>query len=78
MIDILQEGMKPFGVLTPIPWIMPILLDIPGLSGGVKALQKQVKERVVTRPQVCFNIPIYPVSNLETQNISSGSEVALG
>jgi cytochrome P450 family 628 len=60
MIDILQEGMKPLGVLTPIPWILPILLDIPGLSGGVKAFQKYNKERVATRKQVCFSSTIYP------------------
>ncbi|TVY92722.1 Cytochrome P450 monooxygenase [Lachnellula willkommii] len=50
-IEILHGGMKPLGVFTPISWILPLLLDIPGLSGGIKAFQQYNKDRVAIRKE---------------------------
>ncbi|TVY35049.1 Cytochrome P450 monooxygenase [Lachnellula subtilissima] len=54
VIEILQEGMKPIGVLTPIAWMIPLLLDIPGLGGGIKDFIQYNKDRVAFRKE---NIP---------------------
>jgi cytochrome P450 len=55
-LDLLCEGMKPLGVLTPIPWMFCILISIPGLSAGFKTFvawcAEQVKERKKVRDQI--------------------------
>lgn len=55
-LEILCEGMKPFGVLTPVPWMFCILTSIPGLSAGFKTFvawsAEQVKERKKVRVQI--------------------------
>ncbi|TVY48702.1 Cytochrome P450 monooxygenase [Lachnellula occidentalis] len=52
-IDLLHGAMRPLGVIGPISWILPLLMDI-GLSGGIKAFQKYGRERVAIRKE---NIP---------------------
>jgi len=49
MIELLQEGMKPLGVLTPIPWILIVLRDIPGVGSGPKKFVKYCTEQVAAR-----------------------------
>ncbi|KAA8568678.1 hypothetical protein EYC84_007681 [Monilinia fructicola] len=33
-LKLLQEGMAPLGILTPIPWVFPILIKIPRVMDG--------------------------------------------
>lgn len=58
MIELLQGALEPLGLLTPISWLFPLLLDIPGFAGGVKAFQKFNKERVIARKKVCPDSPV--------------------
>jgi hypothetical protein len=44
--------MKPLGVLTPIPWILPMLMDIPGIGAGRKVFTKYGEDKVAARKQV--------------------------
>ncbi|KAH8797552.1 cytochrome P450 monooxygenase-like protein [Hyaloscypha sp. PMI_1271] len=48
-IELLQEGMAPLGVITPIPWILILFQDIPGLSAGPKRFLKYLLEQVAAR-----------------------------
>jgi hypothetical protein len=54
MIELLQEGMAPLGVITPIPWILPILHDVPGVGAGHKKFVKYCMEQVAARKKVSF------------------------
>lgn len=50
--DLLREGMKPLGVLGPVPWAFCILTSIPGLGGGFKAFVSWCAEQVEKRKKV--------------------------
>ena len=52
MIELLQMGMAPLGVVTPIPWILLILQDIPGVGAGPKKFVKYCMEQVAARKKV--------------------------
>lgn len=51
-LDLLAEGMKPLGVLTPAPWIFCVLTSIPGLSAGFKTFVAWAAEQVQQRKKV--------------------------
>lgn len=51
-LDLLSEGMKPFGVLSPVPWIFCLLTSIPGLGGGFKRFVDWSAEQVRERKKV--------------------------
>lgn len=53
-LDLLAEGMKPFGVLTPAPWVFCVLTSIPGLSAGFKTFVDWAAEQVQQRKKVCL------------------------
>jgi hypothetical protein len=46
--------MKPLGIFTPIPWIFPILLSIPGLGKGSKEFMNFGDAQVAARKEVSF------------------------
>jgi hypothetical protein len=54
MIELLQEGIGPLGVITPIPWILLILHDVPGLGAGPKKFVKYCMDQVAARKKVGF------------------------
>jgi cytochrome P450 family 628 len=58
MIELLQDGMAPLGVITPIPWLLVLLVDIPGVAAGPKKFVKYHKEQVEARKKVIFAIPV--------------------
>lgn len=57
-LKLLQDGMRPVGILTPIPWILPILLSIPGAGTGTKIFTKFIEDQAATRRKVQYQ-PIY-------------------
>lgn len=57
--DLLREGMKPLGVLGPVPWAFCILTSIPGLGAGFKIFVSWCAEQVEKRKKVLIsNLPI--------------------
>jgi hypothetical protein len=54
MIELLQDGMAPLGIITPIPWILILLSDIPGLAAGPKKFLKYLLGQVAARKEVRF------------------------
>jgi hypothetical protein len=58
MIELLQEGMAPLGVVTPIPWILLILHDMPGVGAGPKKFVKYCMEQVAARKKVGFRASV--------------------
>jgi cytochrome P450 family 628 len=57
MIELLQEGMAPLGVVTPIPWLLILLQDIPGVASGPKKFIKYHMEQVAARKTVNISSP---------------------
>jgi hypothetical protein len=53
-LDLLREGMKPLGVLGPIPWAFCILTRVPGLGAGFKTFVSWCAEQVEKRKKVRF------------------------
>lgn len=53
-LDLLREGMKPLGVLGPIPWAFCILTRVPGLGTGFKTFVSWCAEQVEKRKKVRF------------------------
>lgn len=53
-LDLLREGMKPLGVLGPIPWAFCILTRVPGLGNGFKTFVSWCAEQVEKRKKVNF------------------------
>ncbi|KAF7879414.1 hypothetical protein EAF04_000610 [Stromatinia cepivora] len=55
-LKLLQEGQAPFGFLTPIPWVFPILIKVPGLMDGfnnfIKFCARQIDIRRANEPNV--------------------------
>jgi hypothetical protein len=51
-LQLLQQGMKPVGILTPIPWILPILLKIPGAANGTKIFTSFIEGQAAHRRKV--------------------------
>jgi hypothetical protein len=52
MIELLQEGMAPLGVITPIPWLLVLLQDIPGVAAGPKRFTKFHLQQIAARKKV--------------------------
>jgi hypothetical protein len=52
MIELLQEGMAPLGVITPIPWLLVLIQDIPGIGSGPKKFTKYHLEQIAARKKV--------------------------
>ncbi|TGO67404.1 hypothetical protein BOTNAR_0043g00080 [Botryotinia narcissicola] len=48
-LKILQEGMEPLGILTPIPWVFPILIKIPGAMDGFNRFVNYCAEHIDIR-----------------------------
>jgi hypothetical protein len=46
--------MAPLGVITPIPWILILFQDIPGLGAGPKKFIKYLSEQVAARKKVSY------------------------
>lgn len=57
MLELLAGGMRPVGILSPIPWIFPILLRIPGAANGTKAFAKYIESQAQYRREVLYQIP---------------------
>lgn len=53
-LKLLQDGMRPVGILTPIPWILLILVAIPGAGTGTKIFTIFIKDQAATRRKVQF------------------------
>ena len=51
-LKVLQAGMHSLGILTPIPWIFPILRKIPGAAKGLKMFTKYIEEQAEIRQKV--------------------------
>ena len=51
-LKLLQAGMRPLGILTPIPWILPILRQIPGAANGPKLFTKYIENQAEIRQKV--------------------------
>lgn len=71
--------MKPLGVIAPISWLLPLLMDIPGLSGPIKKFIQYNKDRVAIRKEVCFHgaiclawLTLIPRTPLKHQIYSAG------
>ncbi|RAL65000.1 hypothetical protein DID88_001590, partial [Monilinia fructigena] len=56
-LKLLQEGMAPLGILTPIPWVFPILIKIPGAGDGFNDFIKYCAEKIDIRRANEPNIP---------------------
>ena len=52
VLEVLAKGMEPLGVFTPIPWIFPILHNIPGLNAGLQQFIDFGDAQVASRKQV--------------------------
>ncbi|KAM0169945.1 hypothetical protein ACHAPF_009504 [Botrytis cinerea] len=48
-LKILQEGMEPLGFLTPVPWVFPILINIPGAMDGFNRFISYCAEHIDIR-----------------------------
>jgi hypothetical protein len=48
-LELLDEGMMPIGVFTPIPWLIPVLTRIPGAAAGYKKFIAFCAEQVDKR-----------------------------
>lgn len=64
-LDLLREGMKPFGVLTPVPWVFCILTKVPGLSAGFNTFVAWTTEQVRERKKVSYSLSRFCNSLLE-------------
>jgi tryprostatin B 6-hydroxylase len=53
----LPKGMKPFGVLTPEPWVFCVLTSIPGLSTGFKNFFAWAAEQIKQRKKLEMDVP---------------------
>jgi hypothetical protein len=51
-LELLAKGMEPLGIFTPIPWIFPILYNIPGLGAGIQEFIDFGDAQVAARKQV--------------------------
>lgn len=51
-LDLLEEGMKPVGIFTPTPWLIPVLSRIPGTAAGYKKFIAFCAEQVEKRKNV--------------------------
>jgi hypothetical protein len=58
MIELLQEGMAPLGIITPIPWLLVLLQDIPGAAAGPKKFLKFHLEQIAARKKVGAPVPL--------------------
>ncbi|RDL29909.1 Uncharacterized protein BP5553_10536 [Venustampulla echinocandica] len=56
-LKLLQAGMAPLGILTPIPWILVILRKIPGAVNGLKMFTKYIENQAEIRQK---NVPTRP------------------
>ncbi|KIW13029.1 hypothetical protein PV08_08216 [Exophiala spinifera] len=56
-LNLLAEGMKPLGVLTPAPWIFCVLTSIPGLSAGFKTFVAWCAEQIQQRKKMEMEVP---------------------
>jgi hypothetical protein len=61
MIELLQDGMAPLGVITPVPWLLVLLKDIPGAASGPKKFIKYHEEQVAARKKVSFSASIFKI-----------------
>lgn len=59
MIELLQEGMALLGVVTPIPWLLILLQDIPGAAAGPKRFIKFHLEQIAARKKVSASASLY-------------------
>ncbi|KAN0108780.1 cytochrome P450 [Hyaloscypha variabilis] len=57
MIELLQEGMAPLGVITPIPWLLVLIQDIPGIGSGPKKFTKYHLEQIAARKKYTPDSP---------------------
>lgn len=55
-LKLLQAGMRPLGIFTPIPWIFPILKKIPGAANGTKMFTKYIEKQAETRQMVWMTL----------------------
>ncbi|KAJ5226531.1 hypothetical protein N7468_007756 [Penicillium chermesinum] len=55
--DLLREGMRPLGVLGPVPWAFCVLTSIPGLGGGFKMFVNWCTEQVEKRKKIHRDVP---------------------
>lgn len=51
-LKVLVDGMRPLGILTPVPWLFPLLLRIPGAADGTKMITKFIEEQAAARREV--------------------------
>ncbi len=51
-LDLLHGGMKPLGLLTPMPWIFLILARIPGVSAEYDRFHHWCEQQVEERKKV--------------------------
>lgn len=57
MLELLEKGMAPLGILTPIPWLFIIFKDLPAGPSGPKKFRKYHIEQVMARKKVGFSFP---------------------
>ncbi|KAL4803988.1 cytochrome P450 [Aspergillus unguis] len=55
--DLLKEGMRPLGLLGPVPWAFCLLTSIPGLGGGFKRFVAWSAEQVEKRRGMQMDVP---------------------
>lgn len=54
-LDLLQEAMRPAGIISPVPWLFCILTSIPGLGTGFKTFISWCAEQVEQRKKVSIS-----------------------
>jgi cytochrome P450 family 628 len=55
-LKLLVDGMHAIGILTPIPWILPLLLRIPGAANGNKIFTKFIEDQAASRRKVQYQL----------------------
>lgn len=53
-LKLLVAGMHTVGILTPIPWIIPLLLSIPGAATDNKIFTKFIEDQAASRRKVQY------------------------
>ena len=62
---LISAGFIPIGYLSPIPWLIVLLMQIPGISGPWSRAVEWSRQEIVRRMKVSY----YPISLLLTKYI---------
>lgn len=57
VMKLIQEGLKPLGFLTPVPWAIPIMANAPLLGSAYRRLFEWCAQQVDLRQQMKVDVP---------------------